>query len=448
MKKRDIIIVMAVIAFGLIYNAIKSGDFDIRFHRGIPVTAWQLTDKSYPNDFAGEEIRYDQVDKIEISNLAGDIEVEKAALAADGTSVPGIRIYPFIRVYHRSKTEAEAISKKIKINPVLTTETIETGNVPGKKEKKQVQIEVMPKEEDFPLRRARVRFKLVIPGTVELDLKTRYGNMVIDGCGTNIYLEGQYGDISVKHVDSAVEINHKNGRVAVTDVQNSVHLTSRNSTVRIDNVSELKLACTLADVEINQVENKVDIENAAYSTITMDQGNEFYAAGRHTKYRLKNIKGTVQINNSHKPITMENIEGNIHINAKNCKINLDQINSGDVVIKNAYNTVNIDKISAENLDVLMSNGDLDIALDRIKEKLDIKNRHSKVTLIYPSSERPVFNIEAHYGSVTNRTAQELSVLKESGRELATSIHLDGKPKITIDTTYGDILLETRTQKDI
>jgi DUF4097 and DUF4098 domain-containing protein YvlB len=447
MKKRDIIIVMAVIAFGLIYNAIKSGDFDIRFHKGVPVTTWQLTDKSYPNDFAREEIQYNQVDKIEINNIAGDIEVEKAVLAADAANSPGIRIYPTIRVYHRNKKQAEEINNKIKINHVLSTETIAADNLPGKKEKQKVRIEVKSVE-DFSLRRARVRFKLVIPETVELKLRNRYGDMVVDGCGKNINLDGKHGDISVKHVDSAVEINHNNGRVVVTDVQNNVNLSARNATVRVNNVSALKLDCYLADVKISQVENKVDIENAAYSEIIMDQGNEFYAAGRHTKFKLTNIKGSVQIKNSHKFITMKNIKGNIHINANNCKINLDEITSGDVVIKNAYNSVDIDKIFAENLDVLVSNGDLAIDFEQIKEKLDIKNRHSKVTLIYPSSLRPVFNIEARYGSVTNRTSEELAVLKESGRQLATSSHLDGKPKITIDTTYGDILLETRNQKDI
>jgi DUF4097 and DUF4098 domain-containing protein YvlB len=447
MKKRDIIIVMAVIAFGLIYNAIKSGDFDIRFHKGVPVTTWQLKDKSYPNDFARKEIQYNQVDKIEIRNIAGDIEVEKAAFNADETSDPGIRIYSFIRVYHRNKRKAGEISKKIKINHVLSTETIEAENLAGKKEKKKVRIEVKSMD-DFPLRRARVRFKLVIPGTVELDLRNRYGDMVVDGCGKNISLDGKHGDISVKHMDSPVEIIHKNGRVVVTDVQNNVNLSTRNSTVRVNNVSELKLDCYLADVDISQVENKVHIENAAYAGIIMDQANEFYAVGRHTKFRLKNIKSSVQIKNSHKFITMKNIRGNIHINANNCRINLDEIKSGDVVIKNSDKYVNINKISAENLDVLMSEGDLNIDFDQIKEKLNIKNRHSKVTLIYPSSVRPVFNIEAHYGSVTNRTSEELAVLKERGRELVTSNRFEGKPTITINNTYGDILLETRDQKDI
>jgi DUF4097 and DUF4098 domain-containing protein YvlB len=447
MKKRDIIIVIAAIAFGLIYNAVKSGDFDIRFHKGVPVATWQLKDKSYPNNFAGEEIQYAQVDKIEIRNIAGDIEVEKAALNANETSDPGIRIYPFIRVYHRNKRKAEEISKKIKINTVLATETVESDNLPGKKEKKKVRIEVKSME-DFPLRRARVRFKLVIPETVELNLRNRYGDMEIDGCGTNISLDGKHGDISVKHVDSAVEINHKNGRVVVTDVQNNVHLSSRNSRIRINNVSDLKLDCYLANLDISQVENKVNIENAAYSTITMEEGNEFSAACRHTKIKLKNIKNNVQIKNSHQSITMRKIKGNIHINANNCRINLDEITSGNVVIKNAHKYVNIDKISAENLDILMSEGDLDIAFDQIKEKLNIKNRHSKVTLIYPSSVRPVFNIQARYGSVTNRTSEELSVLKERGQELVTSSHLEGKPEITINTTYGDVWLETRTQKEI
>ena len=446
MKKRDIIIVIAALAFGFIYNAIKSGDFDIRFHRGIPSVSWQLYDKAYPNNFDREEIRYTGVDKLEIRNIAGDIEVEKATVAEGETSVAGIRVIPIVRVYHRDKKQAEKISRRIKIDTVETIETITTDNESDKKEKKKIQIEVKSME-DFPLRRTRVLFKLVIPETVELDLRNRYGDMEIDGCGSNISLDGKHGDITVKHVDSAVEINHKNGRVVLTNIQNSIDLSSRNSRIRINNVAGLKLDCYLANVDINKVEDKVDIENAAYSTIVMEEGSEFSVDGRHTKIKLRNINNNIQIKNSHQSITMTKIKGNIHINANNCRINMDEITSGEVVIKNAHNYVNIDKISADNLDVLMSNGDLDVGFDQSKEKMNIKNRHSRITLIYPSSISPVFNIQALYGSVTNRTPGELSVLKERGRELVTSHRLQGKPEITINTTYGDVLLETRKQRD-
>ena len=127
------------------------------------------------------------------------------------TSTPGIRITPTIRVFHRNRIKAEEISKKIKIKTLLTTETIETDNAESKKEQKQVRIEVESKEE-FPLRRVRVCFKLIVPESVELSLRSRYGDMEIDGCGTNISLDNKHGDISVKHVDTAIEINHKNGR--------------------------------------------------------------------------------------------------------------------------------------------------------------------------------------------------------------------------------------------
>jgi hypothetical protein len=442
MRKREIIIVLAVIAFGIIFNAIKSGDFDIRFHNGISGVSWQLKDKSFPNNFDREEIRFSQVEKLEICNIAGDIVVEKADVVNDETSESNVRIIPSIRIYHRDKKEAREIEKIIKFKTI--EEDISADNTQDKPGHKKIKIDVNSTDE-FPLRRVRINFKLVIHENVQLDLRNKYGDMVIDGCGENISLEGKYGDITVKHVDSAVKIQHKNGRVVLTDIQNSIQLSSRNSRIRVSNVADLKLDCYLANADISQVENQVNIENAAYSTIVMEKGNEVSIDGRHTKIKLTDIKNNVRIKNSHHAITLRKITGNIHINANNCKINLDRITSSDVVIKNAHNYVNIDKISADNVDILMKSGDLDIDFDQIKEKINIKNRHSKVTLIYPSSINPVFDIQAKYGSITNRTSGDLAILKERGQESAASNYREGKPIITINTTYGDILLETNSR---
>ncbi|UCH95608.1 MAG: DUF4097 family beta strand repeat protein [Candidatus Aminicenantes bacterium] len=441
MKKRDIIIVFVVIAFGLIYNAFKSGDIDFKFYHSVPVKTWKLLDKNHPHDFLREEIQYPRVDKIEIRSTAGDIEVEKTVAADQETNTPGIKIQPIIRVYHRNKDQAEEIEKKVKI---ATLKTPRTGD-PDKKILLRIEVD---SEEDFPMQRARVLFKVMIPETVELNLRNRYGDIEIDGCGKNISLDGRHGDISVKHVDSALKITHRDGRVALTDVNGNIDLSSRHSRIKINNVSDLKLNCYLANADISQVENKTHIEYAGYSSITMDDSNECSIEARHTKIKLKNIKNNVQIKNSHQSIIMKNINGNILINANNCGINLDQIVSEDVVIKNAYNYVSIDNISSKKLDVLLSNGDLDVAFSQIKEKINIKNRHSKVTLMYPSSLQPLFNIQVLYGSLTNRTSGDLTILKERERVLVNSNYLEGIPEITIDTTYGDILLENREIKKI
>ena len=449
MKKRDLLIAVAVIAFGIIYNAIRSGDIDVKFHTSIYDKPWELLDRNYPRDFPHEEIRFDRVDKIEIRCPAGDIEVERAAPGNNDGRSSQIRIQPAIRVYHKNKGKAEEIRQRMKIVTAAETESPGAGKAgdPGVQPQleKRLRIEINPGE-DFPLQRARVNFKVVIPETVELNVRTRYGDIAINGCGKNISLDSKQGDISVKQVDTDLKINHRNGRVTLSQVKGNIDLSANYSRIKINNASALKLNCSKSNVFISGVETLTRIEYAAYSSLTMEESSGLIFAGRQTKIKLKKIHRQIRIKNAHQPIIMSEISGDIFIDASNCRIDLEQIASGEVAVKNAYNAVAMDKISARNLDVLLSNGDLDLAFDQITGRINIKNKHSKVTLIVPAAVQPLFNIQASYGSVLNRTSNQLTVLKERGRVLANSDDLEGSPGIAISTTYGDILLENRDRQ--
>ena len=56
MKKKEILIVIVVIAFGVIYNFVKSGD--VRFYSGCSVGSRELLDRKHPVSFFQEEIEF------------------------------------------------------------------------------------------------------------------------------------------------------------------------------------------------------------------------------------------------------------------------------------------------------------------------------------------------------------------------------------------------------
>ncbi len=78
MKKRDLFIVIVVLAFGLVYNFVETGE--IQFYEGCNVDARGLRDRNHPNAFAQEEIRYDvsKISEIELDNRAGGIVITKS----------------------------------------------------------------------------------------------------------------------------------------------------------------------------------------------------------------------------------------------------------------------------------------------------------------------------------------------------------------------------------
>ena len=448
MKKRDIILVFVVIAFGLLFNAIRKGKVDFSIHRSISSKAWELKDRDYPHHFPQEEIRFDLVDKIEIRNIAGNVEVEKAVPTEnteDADNPRVVRILPTISVYHKSAEQAEKIQKDIRI---ATRSAVEISESFGDKIQKKLLVIETKSDDDFPFHRARVNYKLILPDTVELKLDTKYGDMEIKGGGKAVSLDAKHGDVSVKNITANLDITHDYGRVTVLEVNGNINLNSRNSRIKINNVPALVLDCYLAKVYINQVAAETVVKYAGYSTITMEEGGGFSLEGRHNRIKLKDIKNHVHIKNSHKPIYMKDITGNVIINANNCRVDMEHISGDEVTIKNAYNSVAIDQISAKNLDILVDNGDLDIAFEDIKEKITIKNTHSKITLIFPDSLQPLFNLQVLYGNITNRTAEEFSILSERQRVWMNSARTEGKPEIIISTTYGDILLENSNKKKL
>jgi len=444
MKKKDFLIVIAVIVFGMIFNAIRKGDLSINFHKSISTKAWELKDRNHLHKFPQKELHLDPVDKIEIMNIAGDIEIEKSMLSqkiTDNKNRQTIRIQPTINVYHRSRLQAEKIEKNIRIITNIAEKKLKSTELTGDLTQRKIFRIETDSQTNFPLKRARVNYKLILPETVELNIKNKYGDIEIKSGGKNISVHSKHGDISIKKISAKLDINHNYGRITLLDINGQIKLFSRNSRIKINNAPTLNLNCSHSKVYINNIKNKTHIEYAGYSTITMENGNGFTLEGRHNRLRLEKIRSYVYIKNAHRPIHMKDIEGDIILDTNNCRMDLEGISAEHVVIKNAYNSVNISRISANNLDILMNTGDLIIAFDEIKEKINIKNVHSKITLIYPDSIEPFFNLQVLYGKIINRSSQEFTFIKERQRMRMLSELAEGRPEIIINTTYGDVLLE-------
>jgi DUF4097 and DUF4098 domain-containing protein YvlB len=417
MKKKEIILVIAAITFGIIYNLVESGD--IRFYSGCSVDSRRLMDRRHPVRFIREEVEYrvDTIKKIKINNPAGDIEVEKS-------KDDSIRIKPVIRVYHKDKKKANEISETIRVSTRKTHNKIVIG---------------VDSDERFPYQRVRVEFKCLIPEGVALDLKNRYGNIDIKNAGQNIKIDQRHGNLFMKNIDSPLKVKSHHGQVRLYDIKDQIELSSNYSRIKIKNVPSIILKCSHAHLYINDVKEEAEIIHASYSFIEIENANYSYIDGRHTNIKLKNIKNGVKINNSHAPIDMTDITGNIDIKAKQCRIALNKIISPLLAIKNSYNDIDIENISGKNLKILLKNGDLTIRFDNIEGDMNITTEYADVELTYPNSVKPAFNIISNNGKIINQTAAELTVLEENQKRIVNIP--GGKPQIIVDTLYGDVVLK-------
>jgi DUF4097 and DUF4098 domain-containing protein YvlB len=417
MKKKEILLVIAAIAFGIIYSLVESGD--IRFYSGCFVDSRSLMDKRHPVRFIQEDIEYpaNTIKKIKLINPAGDIEVEKS-------KNDSILVKPVICVYHKDKKKANKICGTVRVSTRKTGKKIVIG---------------VDSEERFPYQRVRVEFKCFIPEDVELDLKNRYGDIGIQDAGQNIKIDERDGNLFIKNIDSPLKVISHHGNVRLYDINDQIELSSNYSRIKIKNVPSIILKCSHANLYMSDVKEEAEIIHASYSFVEIEKANYSYIDARHTNIKLKNIKNGVKINNSHAPIDMKDITGNIDIKAKQCRIALNKIISPLLTINNAYNDIDIEDISGKNLNILLKNGDLTIAFDHIEEEINIKTEYADVELNYPNSVVPAFNITSKNGRIMNRTTAELTVLEENQKRMVNT--LEGKPQIIIDTLYGDVILK-------
>ena len=383
MKRKEIFIVIALIVFGIAYHFYKSGEIDLITKNGffISLNSTKLLDKNHQNNFIEKEINLHGIKKIKIINIAGEIIVERSK---DNTTI----IKPIICIYHKNKSTAKEIYNKIKIR--------------SEKSKENIKIEV-DSNEKFPYKRVRVKFKLLIPETVELNLFNRYGNINIKNAGKNININEKHGNIFASDINSNMDITHKYGKIKLKKISGNINVKSKHSKLNITNSLSIKIE------------------------------SEF------TKVNLENIKDDIEISNSHSPINMKKIKGNITINSRHCKIKLDNIISEYLNIKNSYDDVYIKNISGNNLYLYISHADLNINFNEIKEQININSNYSDITIEYPKSTNPSLNICTKYGKIKNYTKTKFTIIKQTYNQLLS--YQGENPEIIINDSYGDIYLK-------
>lgn len=417
MKKRDIIIAVIVIAFGLTYNAFRSGD--VRFYDGCSSNSRNLLDRRHPVSFPQQDIRYEtgSIKKIKIDNPAGDIEVAKST---DGA----ILVKPVVVAYHRNKKKAGDIAKDVRVTSRVTDGETVIG---------------IAFDGNHLYRRVRIRIQCFIPENVELELKNRYGDVDIKDVGRNISVDERYGDLFIKNIDSQLTVTGHNGRVRIYDITGGVQLHSNHSRVKIRNVPSIKAKCLHAKLFIEEVKEDVEITHAGYSRIEIEKAGPLNIDAVHTRIKIKDVNGNISIKNSHAPVYLEDVRGDVNIEARDCRLGLTDVVSDNMVVKNSYSYVDMENVSGKNLDVLLNNGELRVVFDRFDEKINIKTKGADVALNYPESLKPAFNITSFNGKIINRTNAQLTV--EEKREKQTLNTIEGLPQIIIDTEYGDVLMK-------
>lgn len=420
MKKREVFLVIVIIVVGVIYNWVEKGELPF-FDSIAPVTSRSLTDRSHPVSFPQEDIHYAEtgnLQKVKIDNPAGHMEVVKST---DGS----IRIAPLVRIYNRSKKQAEKMAKDISI------QSREMGQA--------LVVEVNTGDKDFPYRRARVSFKLYIPDGIDLEIKNRQGNVDIQETTGNILVNQGSGELFMKNINGELDVRAHNADVRLYDIPNHISLSTSNSKVKVRGVNSMKVKCSHVNLTVEDVAEVIDIPNAGYSTVIIEKSGPLTIDGEHTKISARKINGNVNIRDSHSTVRLNEVKGDIKLDGRSCRMILDDIDTGKMFLKNTFHSVEVDNVSGRNLEFQLQNARLTLDLVKVEESVNINGKNGRVTFRYPMTMNPKFNIKTYNADIIDNAGSGGELVKERHQQsLSTQ---EGTPSVSIDTDYGSVTLE-------
>ena len=113
----------------------------------------------------------------------------------------------------------------------------------------------------------------------------------------------------------------------------------------------------------------------------------------------KNIQRGAVIANRFETTLLEDVSGDIRLTSRSGRIVLRRATAGNVVIENSFADIVLTDFSAANLDVLLKNGNLDLRVKNVTERINVEAEHAELDLVFAALADPTFNIKTRNGRI-------------------------------------------------
>jgi hypothetical protein len=415
MKKKEIVIVVLLIVFGFIYNAVQKGkikfidDFSGYFNER------RLISEQYA-EFPQKQMVFLAPQKILIDNPAGEMIINKSA-------DDQVRLSATLRVYYLDKADVEKISRNTRIH--AETENNEL-HISG------------DYLSAFPYKRLRIRFELQVPEGVVLSVSNHEGNISISQSGKDVYLKQENGNVFLADIPSALQIDIRGGNLDVKNIAGNVIIDAKQSDILLENAAALRLLGRHGNYSLKKIKANVYIEHA-FGAISLDGAGQAEIYGRHSKLVVRNIETGVKLSNAFQGIFIENIKGDVQLESRSGKIEINHVNARNIVLENSFADIAIADCVAETLNIVLKNGNLNFQGIKIADRLNVESRQGNIDLVLGNLTDPTFNIKTIRGRIYNHSTIGLDIFQEKDESFAN--RSGQKPEIIINSNYGDINLK-------
>ena len=416
MKKREVWLVILLVFFGFLYQAIQKGKIHLAEDFSFFSAEKKLKGSQFV-EFPENEKVFSNVGKIEVENPAGEVVISKSG-------DDKVHISSSLRIYYTNKSDVDEIHKQILIKSELQNRELKISSQYANA---------------FPYQRARILLRLSVPQNIILGISNQEGDTVIKDTGKDILIDQENGNLILENIPSSLRLQLRNCNANIKDIAANVDIVSSYANVFLENAASLRFKGRHSDCSVKNVKKDVFIEHS-YGKLTLDGIDKVEISARHCDIAAKNIRNGAVINNNYENVFLENIGGDVRIICRLSKIDLHHVSCSNVVIENSFADTNISDFSGTNLDMLLKNGNLELQVKNVSNRINIDSQHAELNLYFGALSDPTFNIKAKHGNIQVQSPLELDIYKENVDSFAN--RAGQKPEVLINNTYGNIQINT------
>jgi hypothetical protein len=416
MKRKEIFLVVVLILFGVVYRAIEKGKVQFANDFSFYSESRRLKGSKF-SEFPEKEKLFPAVDKITIENPAGEVTVNRSS---DGQ----VHLFSFLRVYYTDKGVVNEIRKKAMIQTELD----------------HGQLKITCRDaEAFPFQNLRILFRLLIPENTVLDVVNQEGDTIIRDAGKDVHVDQENGNLILENIPSGLKLRLKNCNANIKSIAEHAEIYSTRSNIILEDALSLNLQGKKGDCSVGKVKNDVFIEHS-YGKLTLDDVGKLEIRARYSNIIAKNVKNGAVISDKYENIFLENIGGDIRVSSRLSRLDLRNISARNVVIENSFADTGMVDFSGENLDMLINNGNLELQVKNIENRINIESQHAKLDLVFGVLTDPTINIKTRQGQIYADSPLQMDQYEENAEIFLNRMGM--KPEILIHNVYGDIHIKT------
>ncbi len=254
-------------------------------------------------------------------------------------------------------------------------------------------------------------------GNIQLDSRSR-GRVYLENIKGDVRVTSEYSPLEIFGVDGKVELSSTEGNLRVEKVTKPVVIDARGSRVKISNVKDhIKVTGSNGNVDISDVDSDVTVE------------------GRYAPLTLKNIGGNIDIS-SNASVSADDARGRLTLRIQGSRARLNRI-KGLLNVQAVRTDVTVNDFE-DACTITNEYSPISISTRHLGQgDVAVKNRNGDVDLFLPESASFLIDATARNGKVESDFAGLEPVSDGSGETLKSRVK-SGKPKIVLETDYGNI----------